>query len=548
MSNLEKNCVNCGASLKRVGLRRYKCEYCEMTYLLTNKELAVESPQKTANKEIVVGQGCAGIMVAFVLLMFVGILGSLVIGGMYQGWKAIFGEESSKIQVVYEEEVSDNFKEFARQIFGKNYEELTRADMANVTELYIRDTEGIQYGYCVVDGENVPFQVECHHGDILKFLYKFSNIAIIDSEVEFYGDYVEQLENLTQLTCENSVAFLAKILPCPEKITYLSDVEIGPDVKVADLFPNLLVLDASVDSANDLSMLDGLTQLKELTLQCFEQVTDASAIGSLSNLEKLDIYTRSIDNLDFLYKLDKLKSLTINNGSEIKSLLPIAGLPELSALNFEYYYGAKDWEVIEGLTGLLELGISYNMPKELDITKFTDLKSLKVLYADEFDGAVLRQLPQLETVYLEDVIKVTNGEQLFGGENLRELTIYDCGIHGDIGLIEENESLERLCIKYCRFEDSELKETLDVFARFPSLKELTIRGMRLEGLDFVLNLQDLQVLDVIGNNVTDVSVLAGCKNLRELWCGANALVGDVELNGVFVFTVQDDDSWYRYKY
>ncbi len=562
MQNIEKKCANCGAQLKKIGLRRFKCEYCEMMYLLTNKELKAQALQKPEKKDIIVGQGCAGIMVAFVLLMFAGTLGTLVIGGLYEGGKAIFGKKESQIQVVYEEEVSEGFIDFAQQIFRKKYEDLTRADWANVTGLYMRDTDGVQYGYCTVNGENVPFQLECYYAQVLKFAYKFPNLAVLDSEVELYGEYLEGLENLTHVTCENSVGFLAEILPCPEKITSLCGVDIGLDEQAFDKFPNLKVLEGFVDSTDDLSVLRGLTQLEELTLECYEPVRDGSAIGNLTNLKKLDIYTRSMQNLDFLYELDNLSEFTINSGYELESIEPIASLTGLKKLHFEYYYGPKDWKIIESMAQLEELWICHDIQKDMDLSKFTNLKSLSVVSADEFDAAVLEYFPKLEKIYLEEVDKVVNGDMLFGGDNLKEITLYDCGIWTDLEQVETNASVENLSIKYCRFgklvdgyaggqgkiEEVNFKDYIDVFARFPSLKELTIRGMRLESLDFALNLKDLQVLDVISNNVMDISVLAGCKNLRELWCGDNALVGEIKLDGVFVFTVSESDSWYRYEY
>lgn len=567
MQSKKRNCANCGAELKKIGLRRYKCEYCEMTYLLTNKELEIEKTQKPRNKDVVVGQGCVGIMLAFVLLVFVGNLGVLVVGGLYEAGKAIFGEKDSRVHAIYKEDVSNGFIEFAQQIFGKDYDDLNRADWANVTGLYMRDTDGVQYGYCTVNGENVPFQMECYHAQIISFLYKFPNLAVLDLEVELYGQYVEELENLTHITCESSIDFLAKNLPCPEKITYLRGVEIGMGGQAFTKFPNLKVLNGYVNSASDLSMLYGLTQLEELTLECFdstfdEWAMDGSAIGTLTNLKKLDIYTSSMQNLDFLYELDNLSELTINSGYGIQSLKPIASLPNLKKLNFEYYYGIDDWKIIEEMTQLEELLISHDMPKDMDISKFTNLKSLSVVSADEFDAAVLEHLPKLQWVYLEEVDSVINGEMLFDGDNMKELTIYDCGVQVDLDLVEKNESVEKLCIKYSRFEkladtyesgqnaleEVDFKEHIGVIENFTSLKELTIRGMRLENLDFALKLPDLQMLDVISNNVMDVSVLADCGNLRELWCGDNALVGEVKLDDVFVFTVPESDSWYRYEY
>ena len=106
-------------------------------------------------------------------------------------------------------------------------------------------------------------------------------------------------------------------------------------------------------------------------------ITDYSVLNNMPNIESLTLKEASnLDNLNFLSSMTKIKNLSIE-GSEIEDLSPLSNKLSLTALEL------------------------YNNPKIQDYTAVTSLKSLKKLYINSEDSAVIPDISGLN--FLTDV-------------------------------------------------------------------------------------------------------------------------------------------------
>ena len=68
-----------------------------------------------------------------------------------------------------------------------------------------------------------------------------------------------------------------------------------------------------------------------------------------------------------------------------------------------------------------------------------------------------------------------------------------------------------------------MEEHTAFFRKFPSLRELYLRGNSLTDLSFAKDLPALEVLDISDNYITRLSPLAGLPSLKKVICTDNPL-------------------------
>lgn len=127
----------------------------------------------------------------------------------------------------------------------------------------------------------------------------------------------------------------------------------------------------------DISFLREKSYITELELTKCGMITDYSVLNNMPNIESLTLKEASnLDNLNFLSSMTKIKNLSIE-GSEIEDLSPLSNKLSLTALEL------------------------YNNQKIQDYTAVTSLKSLKKLYINSEDSAVIPDISGLN--FLTDV-------------------------------------------------------------------------------------------------------------------------------------------------
>ncbi|MFJ8526346.1 leucine-rich repeat domain-containing protein [Bacillus cereus] len=160
----------------------------------------------------------------------------------------------------------------------------------------------------------------------------------------------------------------------------------------------LKITDGQNNGITDLSGLEYMTNLEDLTLEKFE-LKHIDFISNLKNLKSVNLANNKIENLEPLAKLEKLAVLNINNNNNqnIKPLFTLNSLKKLNVsankINNESLQGIQELknlgiliinnndisslEEISGITKMDELEIKGN--KIVDVTPLTKAKELRFL-------------------------------------------------------------------------------------------------------------------------------------------------------------------------
>ncbi len=102
---------------------------------------------------------------------------------------------------------------------------------------------------------------------------------------------------------------------------------------------NLLALDIGHNGVKDLSFLYDLPNLKVLILACNINLKDITPVGSLKNLEYLELFKNDINDISCLANCTNLLDLNICF-NRIKDWTPIHGLTKLERL---WIYNSNNW-------------------------------------------------------------------------------------------------------------------------------------------------------------------------------------------------------------
>ena len=332
---------------------------------------------------------------------------------------------------------------------------------------------------------------------------------------------------------------------------------------------------AQGDGIKDFRFLSSLTQLESLTLENAYEMKSLNVLEPLGNLRELRISNgRELRSLEPLRALTGLRSLDIGDSMEFTDLNALSALTELRELRV----ANSDWSVkgklpdLSGLTALEELEVG-----EEDFAQFAACKSLKKLtlfmsrFGDSADFTALAGLDQLEELHLNfdrDDEKPVHIESLSALPALRKLTVVGedgplplgafpqvtditvigNNIVGDLSTDAlridpapdgENTALTRLSI--IGFQGgiqiggygSETKDSaaLSVLSHCTALRELRLNHCGLTDLTFVNAIPNVEVLDIVGNRIEDISPLTALSKLRALYCADNDIQNIAVLQG-----------------
>lgn len=418
----------------------------------------------------------------------------------------------------------------------------------------------------------------------LDCLYRFGGLKKLDLCQIPTADQIKglQLESLSA-SFDNP----AQVLSLVEDPTSIKELKLGYGADTLDgieEFENLEVLYLDSSDIDNIDALISLKQLKHLTLNDLENLTDFAVIGKLSSLETLRfIYCESLRSIDFISQLENLKMLGIRY-SEIQNLYGLENCTALTSLSVLDCYELKDLSTVEALTALEELAldVTYGCPepklehlsglKKLSLSRMQDcsfienLSELTELHLtgctlpDNFDGSklsnlktlsftyqnckqeltALKTLRSLEKIDMHGTVAYIDLAGLFNMPNLRELNLNDIQCEINFDNMARNDSLEILHmnnvllykniyieneggIESIYYDDVDLADHMDVFLKFPSLKELYLCGNGLTDLSFAEQIPTLEILDISNNYITSLSPLTGLPSLRKVICGDNPL-------------------------
>lgn len=220
---------------------------------------------------------------------------------------------------------------------------------------------------------------------LLPYLQSLTAEDIRFPSLSCFGGLTE-LVSLNMTNCHfpaENLSILAQ-LPSLQRLT-LSNCGLSTIADLADA-KNLRYLDLGSNTLRNLEALSGMTTLSELNLQ-HNAVTDLSALAPLSSLERLDISYNAVSTLAPLAACGKLSYLNANHNS-IDTIDGLDTFPSLTHLILNHNQ-ISNVSILGGCTGLVELNISNN-----SLTDISALSTLTSLENFNFSHNEVTYLPQ----------------------------------------------------------------------------------------------------------------------------------------------------------
>ena len=357
---------------------------------------------------------------------------------------------------------------------------------------------------------------------------------------------------------------------------------------VASVYPNLQNLDFDLDPDNDVIAINDAvleTAIREITgkssgditfadvrdLTDFEisrdweknpaegtQIQDISALKYFLNLKYIGLQFHAIQDIRPLAGLTKLDTLRLG-GNPVRNVDALYGLTNLSELTL-WNCTASNYSHLQNLKKLQSLEIGYSTFSDLNLlVGLPELRSLDIVASKVTDASPLLKMPQLKRLMVRDCLFIDYAPLIQIYPNLEE-TDFDpdssslqvqSQFPDDEVVVFADPILERMVREAIKRPDgditfadakavTELRLSIDWQPEYPAGTRIT----NIEGLQYFVNLETLELLF---HDISDVSPLAGLTKLRALGLGGNpvkdisALSGMTEMNYLALFNCNASD-------
>jgi len=297
---------------------------------------------------------------------------------------------------------------------------------------------------------------------------------------------------------------------------------------------NLTTLSLAGNSVSNLAPLSGLAELVNLNLFWTYDLRDIDALGSLFNLQELDISMTSVDSLSAIVGCVSLQRLRADmlppaSGS-IGDLTPLLGLVGLRDLSLQY----QSVEDISSLVGHPGFGSGDSIdltgnrlclyPGSSDQADLDALlaRGVDVSYGDQDCASSCLVTVEFPDPTLEEVVREAIGKP--SGEicesdllELEELDALGRRSIADLTGLEHCVSLRTLNLGDNAIED------LSPLAYLTEITDLRLHWNRISDLAPIAGLTKLSSLWLHGNSINDLTALASLTHLRHLSLGWNSI-------------------------
>lgn len=618
----ELKCPGCGSTLKMPAgnAKTVQCEYCGNEYIIdTGQEsnqgntmtrripeweaLPPESPPSSDSPR----ESVRSVLVCVVCIILIGLVIYWQVRDRVQDREAAQRdarqaslESAMETWSTYavdaadpaedEEALSGMLEQMVTVAFGKDAGSVTEQELARIR--WIADRRDIDHTYIGYSFEN-PLENPDAELEWLTFpsgtesgyssLYLFKGLIKLDTKESLKQCGLQGL-SLESLTIPyGTLEETAHVLDDPSTVCQLVISSRVESLKGLELFPNLESLTIDAGKLSDVDEVVALEQLKSLTLEDADEISDFSVFASMENLEELSIESENLKSLDFLKRMPQLKGLSIADGKllsldglealeglerlsvtecrDLKNMDSVAALTGLQELNLEKPYDCEEPSLegltelksltlknfgscafLSGLTGLEELTLrSCDLPENLDLSGLTRLKKLTctTFYQDR-SLAFIEAISSLESVNLSGMVTYEDISGVFTLPHIRELKLSGIECEIDFDRITDNislESLEMAGVKLYEnvrvtgsggfvnvyWDDVFLTDHLDFFGHFPNLRKLDVADNEIQDLSFAEALVNLEEIDFSDNYVTDMHILSSLPALRLVNCTGNPI-------------------------
>ena len=315
----------------------------------------------------------------------------------------------------------------------------------------------------------------------------------------------------------------------------------------------------------NIAVLSGMPQIESLRLSQLQNLKDLNFVKNMPNLKSLTLKQVPILNLDGLKGHLSLNSLDIN----CSSLEDVSVLPTLSSLQrLQLNYHTYDIPDLHSLHALKEIDIY-----EWDRKQVAHMPSIQKLvmnnYIMEYSASFMKGMKALSdlTIYGSGISGQTDpdlGSVLHELPSLAKLTYIGTPFnrYGDYGLAYAGTGAKEIIVKpplgdstsvnnplvpvsLKKMKDDHTVESLTLnkatiinvdnesqnfsenagsfLPHFKSLKKLVLSGDKLENLDCIKGLKNLEELDISDNYVSDLTPLLDLPHLKKVNIAGNPI-------------------------
>lgn len=547
---LQLECKNCGGILDLIDKTHGVCPYCGQKYLIDEAKGAIVEVRVDYGGSAQVRSALEDAKRALLVVLAVAVVVTLVIFGFnIAARKSVFSSSDKDIPVG---EGGELLAIFCKDIFGKEYKEITQEEFASIKYLrcgYERsgsETYNIVW-YSFTDYQDCEDE-EAFRDTVKRWTYRTERVSWPSDYTMFTGltrfnnqdsVWLSQLRFATDnqiryVDTDDSLETVAQILN-PEQIKVLHIGIMGASMEGIGAFSNLEELTINTNISRDkvdISQVKECSHLRRLSLRCGDVYTGLESLGELGQLTSLSIDHVYLEDCGFLRQMPQLEELSIETGED-PDLSLLSGLPKLKQLcllDGEYI----PLEEIPALAGLEVLKVAVDEKECLEaIGEISTLKSLDLHlaireYVDykelPVDLSPLASLVNLEELAVDNFWtgKMAGLEPIVNLPQLRSLRLglgitTDTEVVLDTALLEENLSLEKLHLVGSVFlEEGGEPISFDFLRHYPKVKELYLDDCGLTDISFLADLSNLRVCSLQENDIDDYSALSMCKKLENI--------------------------------
>jgi internalin A len=274
---------------------------------------------------------------------------------------------------------------------------------------------------------------------------------------------------------------------------------------------------------------------RQLYLKSSDPIADLSGLEKYYTLQKLDLDQSYVQDLSPLADLPDLQTLILSRdagaeGQLLEDLSPLSEISTLESLDLSHQ-GITDLTPLMGLPNLQELNVSGNyLNLDPDSSTGQQLQALRDQGVDVVDDSQRDIWNHFSDVGLAYAVKESLGLSMDAvlsesdWQDLSTLSAAGMGIQ-DVSMLELAQQLQNVDLAGNQITD------LDALAGMTDLRSLDLTnseqyiGMEnsLSDLSPLAGLTDLETLELAGNSISDLSPLLSLRNLSGLNLDANLL-------------------------
>ncbi|MGE7987711.1 leucine-rich repeat domain-containing protein [Lysinibacillus fusiformis] len=406
------------------------------------------------------------------------------------------------------------------------------------------------------------------------FNESFSKIA------EYFSDKSTVSELSIQIRSNNELALLLEFPKLQSlEISYLTEevtdfqllnklplkslsLKFTNDFKWLSTLTNLESLTIDNSDATDFSSFYSLNQLQELKLTSVRNLKTLDFIQNMPNLQSLDLENMNIANLEKLRNKSSLTKLRLSSPGQLELLDMVNSLTSLTELTLTGYYGDTSPIVAPHLK---KAEITGSFIPKLEAPSLTDLivdisggdstlngaqlrkyPKLEQLTAKEYgiftEISSLNDLPNLQTLYLDETVFEEGTSELFNLKHVKTLKCSKCNFQFTSEHPLTNNVLLHLTLNDVSMRVGngdwvrEIDKVMPFFAGLSALRSFTLQDSSLQSLSFLENWKKIEVLHLENNAISNVEPLVNLPNLKKLYILGNPIQNQSALDkGIMVY-------------